>query len=121
MFNQKGFTLIELVSVMIIMSVIASVSVKKLDIVSDSAESKAMEAAILELNARESLIWTNMKLSNAGWTNDGDLFGLIDTTLGQGFTWNGLPTTAGGTLEYRSQSILLVRDTSTSIKAARWH
>jgi prepilin-type N-terminal cleavage/methylation domain-containing protein len=32
--NQKGFTLIELISVMIIMGVVASVSIQKFDIVS---------------------------------------------------------------------------------------
>ena len=121
MFNQKGFTLVELLSVLVIMSVVASVSVKKFDVISGNAELKAMEAAIAELNARENLIWTNIKLSNAGWKNDGDLFLLINTVLGQGFTWDGLPTAAGGTLEYRQQSISLTRDTSTSIKAGRWH
>ena len=121
MFNQKGFTLIELVSVMIIMSVVASVTIKKFDLVSDNAEFQAVEAAIGELNARESLIWTNIKLSNAGYTNDANLFLIIDTVLGQGFDWDGAPDATGGTLQFRSQSRILTRDASTSIVAGRWH
>ena len=35
--NQKGFTLIEIISVMIIMGVVASVSIQKFDIVSNSS------------------------------------------------------------------------------------
>ena len=121
MFNQKGFTLIELVSVMVIMGVLASVTIKKFDLVSDNAEIQALEAGIGELNARESLIWTYMKLSNAGWTNDNDLFAVIDTTLGQGFTWDPAPTIAGGTLHFRQQSISLTRTASSNILAGRWH
>ena len=121
MFNQKGFTLIELLSVMVIMGVMASVTIKKFDLVSDNAETRALEAAVSELNARENLTWTNMKLSQAGWTGDIVVFAAIDPVLGQGFDWDGVPTAAGGTLTYGQQSIILVRDESTSIKAARWH
>ena len=121
MFNQKGLTLVELLSVMVIMSVIASVSIKKFDLVSDNAELRAMEAAVAELNARESLIWTNVKLSPAGWTTDDNLFAIVDTTLGQGFTWDGAATASGGILQYRNQSRNLTRDASTSILAAKWH
>jgi prepilin-type N-terminal cleavage/methylation domain-containing protein len=35
--NQKGFTLIELISVMIIMGVMSSVAVKKVDFIRDTA------------------------------------------------------------------------------------
>ena len=121
MFNQKGLTLVELVSAMVIMGVVASVTIKKFDLVSDNAEIRAIEAAVAELNARESLIWTNIKLSHAGWTTDDNLFAIVDTTLGQGFTWDGAPTASGGTLQYRNQSKVLTRDASTSILAARWY
>ena len=48
--NQKGFTLIELVSVMIIMGVVASVSIQKFDIVSNTANERALITGIKELN-----------------------------------------------------------------------
>ena len=81
-FNQKGFTLIEIISVMIIMGVVASVSIQKFDLLSDAASQRALYAGIKELNIRESLTWTNLKISSAGYTRDEDLYPLIDTNLG---------------------------------------
>ncbi len=120
MFNQKGFTLIEILSAMVIMGVVASVTIKKFDLLSGNAEIRAIEAAVNELNARENLTWTNKKLSSAGWVNDTDLFGSIETVLGQGFNWGSGTSPSGGTLKYGSQSIALTRVKSTSGSAAKW-
>ena len=120
MFNQRGFTLIELVSVMVIMGVVASVTIKKFNLVTGNAEIRALEAAVNELNARESLTWTNIKLSPDGWIGDDELYGLIDTALGQGFEWNPGPTVAGGTLHYGGQSMALTRVKSIYRSAGRW-
>ncbi|MBW2411082.1 MAG: type II secretion system protein [Deltaproteobacteria bacterium] len=120
MFNQKGFTLIELLSVMVIMGVLASVTIKKFDLVSGNAEIRAVEAAVSELNAREHLTWTNKKLSSAGWVDDTDIFGSIETVLGNGFVWDGGVNAAGGTLTFGAQSIDLTRVKSSSGSAAKW-
>jgi prepilin-type N-terminal cleavage/methylation domain-containing protein len=63
--NQKGFTLIELLSVMIIMGVMSSVAVKKVDFITDTASTRALATTVKELNVRESLVWSNMKISQA--------------------------------------------------------
>ena len=120
MFNQKGFTLIELLSVMVIMGVLASVTIKKFNLVSGNAEIRAIEAAVNELNAREHLTWTNKKLSTAGWIDDTEIFGSIETVLGQGFVWDGGVNPAGGSLTYGGQAIDLTRVKSTSGSAAKW-
>jgi prepilin-type N-terminal cleavage/methylation domain-containing protein len=44
--NQKGFTLIELISVMIIMGIMGSVAIKKVDFITDTASAQAMELAV---------------------------------------------------------------------------
>jgi prepilin-type N-terminal cleavage/methylation domain-containing protein len=118
--NQKGFTLIELISVMIIMGVVTSVSIQKFDLLSDTASQQALYAAVRELNIRESLTWTNLKISSAGYTNDEELFALIDTNLGDGCQWNPGPTISGGTLHLRSHSRTLTRTASTETSAGRW-
>ena len=120
MLNEKGFTLFELLSVIVIMGVLASVAIKKFNFLHGNAEIRAIEAALNELNAREHLTWTNKKLSTAGWIDDTDIFGLVDTVLGQGFDWNPGATDTGGTLIYGSQSIALTRVKSTSGAAAKW-
>jgi prepilin-type N-terminal cleavage/methylation domain-containing protein len=121
--NQKGFTLIELISVMIIMGVVASVSIKKFDIVSNTASERALHLGIKELNIRESLAWSNIKISSDGYTNDADLWSLLepDLDLGGKYHWNpGPDIAAGGTLHFDSNSISLNRQPSTTTSAGTW-
>ena len=119
--DQKGFTLIELISVMVIMSVVASVSVKRLDLLSDTATDRAFRDGVKELNVRESLTWTNIKLSDLGWTNDGDVFSAMDTNLGADFVWTAGPAASGGTLRFRTTTIPLTRTASTTSSVGKWN
>jgi prepilin-type N-terminal cleavage/methylation domain-containing protein len=118
--DQKGFTLIELISVMIIMSVMASVAVRKLDLVTSAATDQVLQEAVKELNIRESLTWTNIKLSSTGWTNDGDIFSAMDTNLGADFVWTAGPAVSGGTLRFRTTAIALNRTSSTTSSMGCW-
>jgi prepilin-type N-terminal cleavage/methylation domain-containing protein len=119
--NQKGFTLIELISVMIIMGVVASVTIQKFDVVSDTAGVRALHLGIKELNIRESLTWSNIKISADGYTNDADLFRLVDTKLSDGYHWDpGPDILAGGTLHFKGNSIALNRQQSTETSAGKW-
>ena len=118
--NQKGFTLLELMSVLIIMGVMFSVAINKYDQLSDSANLTALTAGIRELNSQETLVWIDMKLSDTGWTADVDVYNTVKKSLGQGYTWNPGPTIAGGTLHYGSQSVALVRTPSTLSDVGTW-
>ena len=120
--NQKGFTLIELISVMIIMGVLASVSIQKFEMVSDTASERALYAGIKELNIREHLVWSNLKISNDGYSTDVALYNLLDTNLGLGYKWAPNPPDreSGGVLSYQSASITLNRQESTSAAAGKW-
>ena len=120
--NQKGFTLIEIVSVMIIMGVVASVSIQKFEFVSDTASHRALHAGIKELNIRESLVWSNLKISNDGYSTDEDLYLVLDTNLGASYKWTPDPPDrlTGGTLSFKSASIALNRQESTSSAAGKW-
>ena len=111
--NQEGFTLIELISVMVILGVMSSVAVKKVDFITDTASSKALAMAVKELNVRESLFWSKMKISFDGYKTDADLFSALDKDLGAKFKWNPGPTIDGGTLHCESQSIVLHRNPSS--------
>jgi prepilin-type N-terminal cleavage/methylation domain-containing protein len=121
--NQKGFTLIELISVMIIMGVVASVSIQKFDILSDTADERALHLGIKELNIRESLTWSDIKISTDGYTNDEDLWSLIVPRLDLGgkYHWNPGPHISdGGTLHFESRAIALNRQPSTPSSAGKW-
>jgi prepilin-type N-terminal cleavage/methylation domain-containing protein len=118
--NQQGFTLIEIISVMIIMGVVASVSIQKFDLLSDTAGQRALYSGVKELNIRESLTWTNLKISSAGYIRDEDLYPLIDTNLGDSYNWNPGPTIGGGTLYFKAHSKTLTRIASTQTSAGKW-
>ncbi len=118
--NQKGFTLIELMSVLIIMGVMFSVAIKKFDILSDTASITAIKAGIRELNTQETLAWTQMKLSETGWTSDADVYSGVDKNLGQGYSWSPGPNISGGALHYKSQSIVLARNESKRHGVGSW-
>ena len=119
--NQRGLTLIELVAVIVIMGVIASVAVKKTNLISSTATNRALLEGVRELNIRESLTWTNTKLSAANWADDGQLFSTIDTNLGSYYVWSAGPTASGGTLSFRSESVALSRNASTNSSMGSWN
>jgi prepilin-type N-terminal cleavage/methylation domain-containing protein len=119
--NKKGFTLIEVAAVMVIMSVMVSLGVKKLDLLSHTAVDRALEVGIRELNTRETLVWSQIKLSDSGWINDANIFAELDTNLGPEFKWTEAPTINGGTLRFRSRSIPLSRIHSSSSSVGWWN
>ena len=118
--NQKGFTLIELISIMIILGVMGSVAIRKYDNLTNTANERVLAVTVKELNARESLIWANMKISNEGYTNDTDAYTALNTDIGSRLKWNPGPTIDGGTLHCESQSIVLNRTHSTNSAAGKW-
>jgi prepilin-type N-terminal cleavage/methylation domain-containing protein len=121
--NQKGFTLIELISVMIIMGVVASVTIQKFGMVSDTASERALHLGIKELNIRESLEWSNLKISTDGYTTDEELYLALDTKLGGIYKWDPDPPNrlTGGTLSFKSTSKTLDRQESTPSSAGKWN
>ncbi len=118
--NQKGFTLIELISIMIILGVLGSVAIRKYDNLTNTATERVLAASVKELNVRESLIWANKKISSDGYTNDADVYTALNTDLGSRVKWNPGPTIDGGTLHIESQSIVLNRNHSTNSAAGKW-
>jgi prepilin-type N-terminal cleavage/methylation domain-containing protein len=119
--NQKGFTLIELISIMIILGVLGSVAIKKYDNLTDTANERVLATAVKELNVRESLIWSNMKISSDGYTNDADVYTALNTNFGSKLRWNPGPNIGGGTLHCESASCVLTRTPSTNTTAAKWN
>ena len=106
---------------MIIMGVLATVAIQKFDVLSETAAEQALKVGVRELNVRESLFWTDLKISSEGWTNDNETFAKVDTDLGTDYRWNPGPTVDGGTLHFRSKPKALDRSHSTSISAGNWH
>ena len=118
--NNRGFTLIELVAVLVIMGVLGSAGVHKFGMLTDTAGLKTLEASITELNVRETLTWYNIKMSSESWTSDETVFAQVDKNLGPDFAWNSGPTKDGGSLSFRDYAISLKREPSTDSTCSRW-
>jgi prepilin-type N-terminal cleavage/methylation domain-containing protein len=119
--GAKGFTLLEVMAVLVIMGTLFSISIKKFDIISDTASLTALKVGVRELNTRETLVWTKMKLSDNGWSSDTEVFNTVDKNIGREYGWNPAPDVDGGKLHYKAQSVDLNREASTNKTTGNWH
>ena len=116
--NNKGFTLIELIAVLVIFGVLASVGAVKYERFSDGAIKTQFLRVARELNVRESLTYFDIRLEDT-YIDDAKLFSAVDYNLGAAAKWSGL-TRAGGDLRIKGVRQKLIRRESTEKKPAEW-
>jgi len=118
--NQKGFTLIEVLAVMVILGVLVSTAIHRYERLSDAAEKQSLAIGIRELNVRESLTWAQSKFSMAGWPGDDGVYDSVEKNLGQHYSLVLKPAKEGGLLRFKSNSAILSRIPSTLAAPAVW-
>jgi len=117
--NCNGFTLVEVIVVLVIMSVLGSIAVQKVIALDSVATQKSFDCAVNELNSRECLTWARVKTSTSSWVNDAQVVAGYDTNLGPEYKW-GSKAPDGGTLSFKGQEVKLERSPSTFSESGSW-
>jgi prepilin-type N-terminal cleavage/methylation domain-containing protein len=123
--GEKGFTLIELIATLVIISVLAAVLIPRYINAETSAKMRGLDLGIAEMNGRETLTWAMIKLSNSGYLGDLRLWDQLKvdpgTDLGADYDWTDGPRINSGTLRFKREVFFtFTRASSDSEKPGKW-
>ena len=123
--GERGFTLIELIATLVIISVLAAVLVPRYIDAETSSTMRGLDLGTSEINARETLTWALVKLSDIGYTGDVPLWAQLrvdpGTDLGADYDWPVSPSITSGTLRFKREvSAALNRAPSDTEKPGKW-
>ena len=113
--NEKGFTLIEIIAVLVILGILAAVAIPKYIDMREEAVVKAVVSVSTELNARERLTLAQWKLQDKTGN-----YTPPDTKLGE--DWNaGELIESGKSFQYSGKTVTCTRtDQSSDNEPASW-
>jgi prepilin-type N-terminal cleavage/methylation domain-containing protein len=115
--NNRGFTLVEILAVLIILGIMMAIAVPKYISLNKNAEKAGIDMAIIDLNGREMKCWTEQKL-NTNWESDQKVFESCDYEI-NGYRWMSM-SHLGGSLEFRENVVRIIRRPSANHEPGNW-
>lgn len=122
--DDRGFTLIEMICVLVMLGFFATAVIVKMDLLSGGAKRTAITLSIAALNEVEKLSWNNAK-AGLSYVDDETLFLEMLANnrfdVGPSTRWSSGPGSTGGTLNTNAGSANLTRTPSTFAEPGHWH
>jgi hypothetical protein len=112
------------------LGILAAVAVPRYIDLEQNAKNRAFDAAVSELNGRESLIWADIKISRTGYVDlggDSEVLRRLNAAstpdLGADYVWGG-PVPPGSpssnSLTFKGTTVALSRTASTATQPGTW-
>jgi len=118
--REAGFTLIEIMCVLVITSVISAVAFSKILQADEGARQIGISQGVAEMNVRETVTWSVAKINLDVLDND-LIWSQLDKNLGNEYFWDLGPNQSGSsTLRFKETAVAVSRIVSTNTQPGKW-